>query len=225
VGVGPTSAVTGPPPPSTVNAFGASAARRRRTVSELLASTGTVLEAPEALDPLGVPPRVLVGDLDTGQSDPKVPTVARARPEGGRDDGQVEEPRREEDAGTGGAEPGIGIQRLDEGTQPMRVDEGVVVDQGHVVQALEVRHGHVVGGKAEIGPRGADLEVREPAPELAVAAVGRGVVDHHDLEVGGRPVGAAERLHAVDDVTAAVVVQDDGTDAGGHGAVRIGRSP
>src|SRR5690606_31040376 len=84
---------------------------------------------------------------------------------------------------------------------------------------LEVSHGEVVRRETTVSVVVHQAHAGEPTLDLLGAAVGRRVVDDHQVELVLGPLDAFEVLEAPDDVLATVVVEDD------QAHLPAGRSP
>ena len=118
-----------------------------------------------------------------------------------------------------GAEVGLGFERVHERTQPVPLDERVVVEQRHVVDVPEVVEREVVAGRvAEVAVGTDHARPRTSGHGPLDAAVGRRVVHEHDLEPLRWPVDSCETFEAALEEATSVAGDDDDADERRHSA-------
>ena len=121
----------------------------------------------------------------------------------------------EEHLGRDGTDVGRGLHHGNHRAQPARRNGCVVVDQSDVLVVTRQCHPEVAAsGEAQIGEglEDADRPVTVVGGEAIEHVVERAVVDEHDVEPVGRPVGGEQRVEAVDGELAAVEVDHDDAD-------------
>ena len=125
------------------------------------------------------------------------------------------EVRLQHQPGRGRPHRGVGLHGLHQREQPSRVDDGVVVDQGHVVHAGPVPHPAVAPlGEAQVGAVLDHGHAGEGGPQLLQGPVDGPVVHQHDLQQLRRVVGGPERVEAPARVPGRVPVEDHDPDPG-----------
>lgn len=110
------------------------------------------LEGPRDIDmdahAIGQAPARDVDPVETDALDDRIPI----RREPGDRDGHVDERRLEQDLRAGGADAIVGGHGIDERTEPVGLDDGVVVHQRDEIDVVEVTHGPVATfGEPQVG--------------------------------------------------------------------------
>ena len=177
-----------------------------RGPAHLLAAGAAGLGAVAAVGELGVVPHLLTVEVS--------PVIRTPRSDRRRGDSQsivsATNDGREHHLRTGGAEAGIGLERVDERPQPVALGDRVVVEQRDVVDAVEVGEPEVAAAREPDVVGVLDhAHVGQLALDDAGDPVDRRVVDEHDLQRVLGPVDLLERREAAHGHLAAVVVEHD----------------
>jgi len=123
--------------------------------------------------------------------------------------------RFEHHAGRSGTGPAITLQGIDERTQPARLDDGIVVDQGHVVDAGSIAHRPVAPlGEPEVLLELQMTNLRELTSQEQSRSVDGSVVNQDQLHLRRRVVGGQQGSEAASAVPGSVPVDDDHPDPG-----------